>query len=58
VLAEGVETREQLEILLREGCDEVQGFLLGHPEANVEAGFDPPREVAPDYYQPQAGSAA
>ena len=58
VLAEGVETREQLEILLREGCDEVQGFLLGHPEANIEAGFDPPREVAPDYYQPQAGSAA
>ena len=31
VLAEGVETPQQLEILLREGCDEVQGFLLGYP---------------------------
>ncbi|MDP9423917.1 MAG: EAL domain-containing protein [Pseudomonadota bacterium] len=38
VLAEGVETREQLEILLREGCDEVQGYLLGYPEASVELG--------------------
>lgn len=37
VLAEGVETREQLEILLREGCDEVQGFLLGYPEALVDS---------------------
>lgn len=36
VLAEGVETREQLDILLREGCDEVQGFLLGYPVALVE----------------------
>jgi diguanylate cyclase len=31
ILAEGVETPEQLEVLLREGCDEVQGFLLGYP---------------------------
>ena len=32
ILAEGVETPAQLDILLREGCDEVQGFLLGYPE--------------------------
>jgi EAL domain-containing protein (putative c-di-GMP-specific phosphodiesterase class I) len=35
-LAEGVETREQLEILLREGCDEFQGYLLGYPTAAVD----------------------
>ncbi len=33
ILAEGVETSAQLEVLLREGCDEVQGFLLGRPAA-------------------------
>ncbi len=31
VLAEGVETRAQLEVLRKEGCTEAQGFLLGRP---------------------------
>jgi len=31
VAAEGVETKGQLAILAREGCDEIQGFLLGRP---------------------------
>jgi diguanylate cyclase (GGDEF)-like protein len=31
ILAEGVETKDQLDILRREGCDEVQGYLLGRP---------------------------
>ena len=31
VVAEGVETRAQLEFLAREACSEVQGFLLGRP---------------------------
>ena len=32
VLAEGVETSEQLAALVREGCNEMQGFLIGRPQ--------------------------
>jgi diguanylate cyclase (GGDEF)-like protein/PAS domain S-box-containing protein len=31
VLAEGVETDDQRATLLREGCDDMQGYLIGHP---------------------------
>ena len=31
VVGEGVETAEQLDFLLRSGCDRVQGYLLGRP---------------------------
>ena len=31
VLAEGIETRRQLDILRREGWEEAQGYLLGYP---------------------------
>ena len=33
VLAEGVETEEQLDFLRREGCEELQGYLLARPAA-------------------------
>jgi EAL domain-containing protein (putative c-di-GMP-specific phosphodiesterase class I) len=35
VVAEGVETSQQLDFLREQGCDEAQGFLLAPP---VEAG--------------------
>jgi EAL domain-containing protein (putative c-di-GMP-specific phosphodiesterase class I) len=37
VLAEGVETGEQLKLLEAEGCNEVQGYYLGRPKPMAEA---------------------
>ena len=31
VVAEGVETIQQLKILQKENCDEIQGYLFSHP---------------------------
>jgi EAL domain-containing protein (putative c-di-GMP-specific phosphodiesterase class I) len=42
VLAEGVETEEQFNILLDEGCDELQGYLFSkpHPVQDVQEMVD------------------
>ena len=37
VIAEGVETEDQLELLRTNGCDEVQGFLLSKPMYSAAA---------------------
>ena len=36
VLAEGVETKEQLSLLAQSGCDLYQGFLFGKPQTKLE----------------------
>ena len=36
VIAEGVETNDQLSFLSREGCHEIQGFLIGQPRPIVD----------------------
>jgi diguanylate cyclase (GGDEF)-like protein len=39
VVAEGVETEQQLEFLRNEGCDLIQGYLLGKPEPAAQLPF-------------------
>ncbi len=53
ILAEGVETKDQLAILRHEGCDEAQGYLLGRPKPcnqifGLIAGSDAPRSPSLD----------
>lgn len=47
IVAEGVETQEQLDLLRKWGCDQVQGYLIGRPASDeaIETvrNFDRPR---------------
>ncbi|MBE7439035.1 MAG: EAL domain-containing protein [Spirochaetales bacterium] len=38
VVAEGIETQEQMQLLLSLGCDEMQGYFIGHPLPASEIG--------------------
>jgi EAL domain-containing protein (putative c-di-GMP-specific phosphodiesterase class I) len=69
VLAEGVETPEQLAILTREGCEELQGYLFSRPRPVGEAtalltapmpfpAIDHPRAAGPGHPAAGLGRAA
>jgi diguanylate cyclase (GGDEF)-like protein len=49
LVAEGVEQRSQVELLVAEGCQELQGFLFGRPV---------PKELAEQWLQPQTSRRA
>ena len=46
VVAEGVETREQLDWLREEGCTMAQGFWIARPQRWAELQSSEPRPVA------------
>ncbi len=48
VLAEGIETKAQLDFLAAESCDEVQGYLMGRPQPISEYSRLVGRDDAPD----------
>ncbi|MCC0048059.1 MAG: ammonium transporter [Rhodobiaceae bacterium] len=45
IVAEGVETVEELQLLAGEGCTEIQGYLVGRPEPVERLCKVPPAEV-------------
>ena len=61
VIAEGVESEEQLELLRKEGCDEVQGYLIGRPVpadqfATLLDRQRRPRAARPEPAKPRVGA--
>lgn len=57
VLAEGVETAEQLAILREEGCDEAQGYLLGRPRPVAQICLTAQESGNGDLFPSRAGAA-
>jgi diguanylate cyclase (GGDEF)-like protein/PAS domain S-box-containing protein len=57
VLAEGVETSDELAFLQNEHCDEVQGYLVGRPSAITDF-HDLTHDEAPARAQPAAAKVA
>ena len=55
VLAEGIETARQLAVLVEEGCDEAQGFLLGRPGLLTATGHLPLTEEVESFPILKAG---
>lgn len=47
VVAEGVETAEQLKFLAAESCDEVQGYFIGRPKPIADYADTVGRRVVP-----------
>ncbi len=49
VVAEGIETEQQLAVLRTLGCDEGQGYLFGRPKPASILGYHPTDDLAPWY---------
>ena len=58
VTAEGVETRAQLDVLTRAGCDLVQGYLIGRPASIDGYAEIVGRPASPERRGPSAGRAS
>ena len=56
VVAEGVETEEQLKFLASESCDEVQGYFIGRPLPIADYADVVGRAPAPDESKPLAAA--